>query len=50
MKRQIEYPKLLLRLQELSDVVPQLSPEDAFRGIKGMDLKAKLSARISPKL
>ena len=39
MKRQIEYPKLLLRLQELSDVLPDLSPEEAFRGIKGMDLK-----------
>ncbi len=39
MKRQIEYPKLLQRLQELSDIIPQLSPEEAFRGIKGMDLK-----------
>ena len=39
MKRQVEYPKLLLRLQELADVLPELSPEDAFRSIKGMDLK-----------
>lgn len=33
MKRQVEYPKLLLRLQELADVLPELiSPDKTYPG------------------
>lgn len=39
MTRQIDYQKLLYKLQGLKDILPGLNPEDAFRGIKGMDTK-----------
>ncbi len=39
MNRQIDYQKLLYKLQGLVDVLPGINPEEAFRGIKGMDTK-----------
>jgi len=39
MNRQIDYQKLLYKLQGLADILPGINPEEAFRGIKGMDTK-----------
>lgn len=39
MNRQIDYQKLLYKLQGLADILPRLNPEGAFRAIKGMDTK-----------